>query len=383
MSKRIDWGQMRVVCEREGELKFANSMIRLINEGAITKDNFSLGGLHKALGEPRLGYSESEAGRMLAEADLHENMDSSAFPKITGALINKTIQEAYDLTPGVGDQLVRTLQASQKDDTIVGFTGIDELVEVVEGDEYQQAEFGEKYHKIATRKFGKIISLTEEMIRFDQTGQMIMRAQSIGEAAKYQKEYIIMYAICEKATTGQYASWRPGGTSTALYSDTSTDPYGPSALDNVITSKLVDETDIGDALAEFASMVDEKSRYLAIKPTHLLTGLSYEMVARKLAYSTSSIIATENSGVINPMKGQFEPVASPFVDAFLGAPYWLYGDFKKQFVYVEVFPVQTFQAPPGNPQEFNRDVKYQYKTRLQGGCGAISNRFVIRSTGAS
>ena len=383
MAPRVDWSSLRHIHESAGDLKLANVMISLINEGKINHENFSLLGLHKALGEPRLKQNDRALDSLLTEADLSENMDSSAFPKITGALINKTVQEQYELTPSIGDQLVRVLPATQKDETVVGYTSIDKLEEVVEGDEYMQAAFGEKYHKIKSRKFGKIISLTEEMVRFDQTAQMVMRAQGIGENARYMKEQIIMYAILEVTSTGEYASWRPGGTSTTLYSDTSTDPYGPSALDNVITSKLNDETDLDDAMAEFASMVDEDGQYLAIRPTHLLTGLSYISVAQKIARSMSSAKLTASSGIINPYQGTFDPVASPFVDNKLSAVYWLYGDFKKQFVYVEVFPLQVFQAKPGNDDEFKRDILYSFKARFQGGCGAVSNRYVVRSTGAT
>lgn len=382
---RIDWSQMRDVCLREGELKFSNLMIRLIKEGGINASNFSLGGLYKALGEPDLkdGNHQRDLMSFLRESDLRESMDSSAFPKITGALINTMVQEGYGLAASVGEQLVTTLPSKVRDDTIVGFSSADQVEEVIEGGPYAEGSYAEKYHKIRNRKFGRIIGLTVEMIRMDQTGQMIMRAREIGEKAKAKHEEIIMKAICEYASTGEYASWRPKGTATALYSDTSTDPYSSATLDNAIADALSDETDIDSALAQFETFKDETGDYLMVTPTHLLCAPGKLGKAMKIANSTIYTVSQSPAGVPKPNIYNYTPVASPWVHALLGANYWLYGEFRKQFVKTEVLPLETFQERAGNSAEFERDVLYRYKTRLMIGCGAVTNRYVVRSTGAS
>lgn len=380
---RINWSYFGELRESEGELKYANMLIRLINEGKVNTGNFSLKGLHKSLGEPRLFREDKGLDEFLVESDLREQMDSSAFPKITGALINKMVQEGYDLAAGVGDMLVTEIEASQKDDTIVGFGAMDELKEIIEGAEYQAIEFGEKYHKIKNTKYGARIDLTEEMVRFDQTGQFIARAQNIGRMAAYKKEEIIMNAICEKTSTGELASWRPGGTSTALYSDTSTDPYSPQTYDNVNTNKLADESDIDEQIIMFAAAKNEKGSLVQVVPNTILVAPGYLGIAKKIVNSTGSTLSNKSQAVINPYQGDFQVVASQWVQKLLSSVYWLMGDFKRQFVYTRVFPLQTSQAKPGNDAEFERDVIYSWKTRLMGGCGAVSNLFVIRSTGAS
>jgi hypothetical protein len=382
-NNRIDWSHLNTLFLREGELRFANTMIRQIQEGNINKDNFSLGGLWKAMGEPRINDEMARMGQFLREADIREAMDSSAFPKITGALINSVIQEAYDIYTGVGDNLVRKIPSTQQDDTIVGFTSIDQVEEVVQGGPYPEGSYGEKYHKIRNRKFGKLIGVTAEMIKFDQTGQMIMRAQDIGNKAASKHEEIIMRAICESASTGPYASWRPNGTSTALYSDTSTDPYSGATLDNSITDKLADETDLDSAFTNFATFKDETGDYLQINPDSFLCGPATIGVARKIAFSQQYTPTSTPAGVPKPARYTFSPYSSPWVGGLLGSPYWLFGEFTKQFVLTQVFPLEVFQEKANSPSEFERDVLYRFKTRFMEGCGAITNRYVIRSTGAS
>jgi hypothetical protein len=382
MNNRIDWSQLNSFFLREGELRFANMIIRHIQEGGINKDNFSLGGLWKAMGEPRLGEEEARMGMFLRESDIRESMDSSAFPKITGALINAVIQEAYDITNNVGDQLVRVVPSTQQDYTIVGFTSIDRVEEVIQGGPYPEGSYGEKYHKIRNRKFGKLLGITAEMIKFDQTGQMIMRAQDIGNKSAAMHEEIIMRAICEASSTGPYASWRPNGTSTALYGATSTDPFSGATLDNIIVDTLADETDLDSAFINFADFKDESGDYLQVTPSHLLTGPGYSGIARKIAYSTQYTPTSTPAGVPKPQQYNYTPVSSPWVGGLLGAKYWLFGEFYKQFVLTRVFPLEVFQEKAGSPSEFERDVIYRFKTRFMEGCGAITNRFVIRSTGS-
>ena len=222
------------------------------------------------------------------------------------------------------------------------------------------------------------------MIKFDQTGQMMMRAARVGEAAKVSQDREIMDKVVENTATGEYAAWRPAGTATTLYSDTSTDPYSDSTLDNVITDVLADETDLNSAFTNAALFTDEVNENpIHWTPKILLVGSALAGTAERLLNSPSSLVATYNAGVKNPWFGKgVQLVVSPWVDNMKSALYWFIGDFKKQFVFTEVFPLQTFRAKPGSEDEFNRDVIYQVKARWMGGCGAISNRYVIKSTGA-
>ncbi len=211
---------------------------------------------------------------------------------------------------------------------------------------------------------------------------MVQRARNIGENAAAKKEEIIMNGVLENASTGVYAAWRPAGTSTTLYSDTSNDPYTTGTIDNNITDTLADETDLDSAMAKFETFTDEKSTYLGVKPKILLVGYALAAIARKITESTGSNVSNKSAAVINPVRGMITPVISSYVTNKKGAAYWYIGDFKKQFIYTEVFPLGVFQAKPGSTAEFERDNIFRFKARFMGGCGAVSNRYVIQSTGA-
>jgi hypothetical protein len=381
----INWRTIKEQREAVGEKRIALKLVNLINDGKITPDEFSLFGLWEALGRPRLKKQEPIPSGFVSEDDFEitEAMDSSAFPQITGALINKVVTQAYDLAYGAGDQLVEPIPSSLREETLVGFGDDSALKEVPEGMDYQEGSITEKYHKIKNRKFGRIIGLTAEMVKFDQTAQMIRRSRRVGEMAKSKKEEIIMNAVLELVSTGEYAAWRPQGTATTLYSNTSTDPFSDSAFDNLGTNALADETDVDEMMQLFAAATDEKGNPITVDPGVLFCGLSLEAVAAKILRSGQAVKLTSPAGVTNIYSGRIVPISSVWVDQKLGTAYWLLGDFKKQFVYTEVFPLQVFQAKSGSTAEFERDVVYRFKARLMGGCGAVSNRYVAMSTGAS
>jgi len=327
--------------------------------------------------QPDLSKSNVIGNHTINDIDFTEALSSSAFPKITGALINKKVQESYDLEYGIGDMLVTKIPSSVKDETIVGFGADNVMKEVHEGIDYEEGSITEKYHKIKNTKYGRIISLTKEMVMFDQTGQMMLKAKEIGEAAKSSHEKTIMNAVLELTSTGLKAAWRPGGNAVTLYSDASADPYTTATLDNLGTEALTDETDLQAALTLFAQFTDEQGLPIRVTPKILLTGLSLKSIANQICYSGQSTLATAPSGNTNIFTGT-QALDTTFIDQELSATAWFYGDFKKQFVYTEVAPLQVAQQGRDSESAFNADIIERYKVGYYGGCGAITNRYVVK-----
>ena len=77
-------------------------------------------------------------------------------------------------------------------------------------------------------------------------------------------------------------------------------------------------------------------------------------------------------------------LASPFLDAAEGADQWadasdwLLGDFKRQFVYKEIWPLQTLRQAAGNEEDFRRDIVALFKVREYGDVNAIDHRWVVQ-----
>lgn len=322
--------------------------------------------------------------RMREEAG---GLASTAFPSAVGMLIATKVIEGYDAPGFVGDQLVTPMPSTLRGERMVGFTGVQGLKEVGEGDEYEDSTFGEKYVTTTETKRGRLISVTEETVFFDQTGEILRRAGNIGRRAREERERRIIRGVADVASTERV--YRPGGTAEQLYSG------GNSNLLTTATP-LSDWTDIQEAMTFHANNItddretdDEGSgQPIAWMPTHLLTATELSGVSARIfsaMITTSGNVEAPASAILEALGvGNIKPVSSPYLDVAQGADQWddasdwLLGDFPRQFIYKEIWPIQTFRAPPQADAQFRRDIIAQFKVREYGDINAVEERLVIK-----
>ncbi len=339
------------------ESKKVDGAVRVISEAFKLKklqpEDFSL----------REIWEACEPGRSVSEA-----VTSDAFPKITGELINAKIINAYDSVEKIGDDLCVTIPSKLKIDTIAGFTEVEAPREVPEGHEYDDSTMTEKYVTVHNKKFGLILSVTEEMIYFDQTGQVLARAERIGTKAAQYRERIILQGVQD--VDGNV--YRPSGVATALYSSSngnlqSSNPLSEAGLETVYSALINTKDDSEDE--DF--ILINRDNVTCLVPSTL------EVEAWQLANSTLTPESAENAA--NFFKGRFKIASSPYVDA-QSTTTWYFGDFKQQFIWEEVWPLSVITAPVNHYDSFRKDIKSLHKCRFYGGFGAVDHRFVHKST---
>lgn len=313
--------------------------------------------------------------------EIHEAVHPSAFPLVTGKLLSKKVMSAYNDAPVIGNQLVEVMPSKLLIDRIPGFSTGGAIEKVEPGGPYQHTGVvEEKWVQIVGDKYGKILDITEEAIMFDQTGQLLRRAGKIGHDAAVYREKMILNTIQD--IVGYYA-WYVGSsdaesvTRTALYSTSTTAPHRTS---NQITNALVNHTDINAAVILFGLMVDEKGDPIVTGPKILLVPVALTMIAESI-FKSSVLIGGANAQP-NPYAGKFAVLSSPYLDAQSSA-IWYLGDFKSQFVWKEVIPLQVqTRMDSENDMAWERDIKAQYKIRFYGDCKATDYNYVVKSTGA-
>ena len=149
-------------------------------------------------------------------SQIQEQVVADSFPKITGELINAKIIAGYDSVAMIGDQLCTTVPSKLKTETVAGFTDAEVPDFIPEAGEYNDSTVTEIYVTMRNKKYGKLISITEEMILFDQSGQVMTRAQRIGEKAAQYREKTIVEGVQDINSS----VWNPSGVATAFYSAT-------------------------------------------------------------------------------------------------------------------------------------------------------------------
>lgn len=380
----------------DGKAKF-NESVTLPNGRKMPRKrprDFSLPALWEGLigpmSESLPGFGTSDqVGLIEIDQRYVEAISTGAFPSAVGQLIAVEVIEAYEMTEGfIGDQLVREFTSVHRDERIVGFTGAQGPKEVIEGEVYKDATFSEKFVGSRQTKRGRLISVTREAVQFDQTGQMLARAQGIGEAARQDRERRIVQGVIDHDSG--VAIYAPSGTAEQLYS---------SGNNNLRTSAvLVDWTDIQETLDYHATNVtddrepdDENvAQPLVWIPKILLTSVELAGVgAMVIQTGTSAALTSLAPNPLNLMLSTgIRALSSPFINtATTGDQWddnsdWLFGDFQKQFRYKVIWPLQTSRAPAQNDEQFERDVLARFKVSEYGDIIAIDEKWVVKCDAA-
>jgi len=231
----------------------------------------------------------------------------------------------------------------------------------------------EKYVTAGHEKYGEILDISEESLKFDKTGLIMLTARSYGRAAAELQEEIVIKTILDLA---DYYAWYPSGDRAAMYSTSTTDPHFNS---NQISNALGDFTDLDAAKVLFGKMVDEDGRTIVVNPNILLVPMALDTIAHRLI--GNSVMVGAANAENNPFQNKYKVLSSPYLDADSSVR-WYLGDFKRQFIWKEITPLQVQTRKKGdNDGNWNQDIEASFKIRFDGQCRALDFTHVVKSLG--
>jgi hypothetical protein len=398
---RQDLRQLR---QSMGPRRFYETVQNLLETRELAPDDFSLRQLWEACVGPtsqtlpsfaarqRVYVSEiDQLGEHLSEADLGINL----FQTVTGAIVARRVMDAYDQTAGIGDQLVAIERSSVRNERIPGFTALQGPREIKEGMPYEESSFGDKYVSTVESKKGRLLSITEEAVHFDQTNELLRRAARLGEATRQEREKTIVRGVVDadyNATTAT-GVYRPSGTLTSLYQANASllNVIGPSNPYSGFGAavELDDWTSLSLPLQFHAIHVKddrhapESGEPIAWQPRILLVPKTLELKALQIVNAT--LVPANAAGSAfggNPLRAAFTVLASPYLDQ-IDTTNWYLGDFPRQFIWKEIWPVQVFRQAAQESDGFDRDVVARFKVRYFGGINALDHRYVMKMIGTA
>jgi hypothetical protein len=346
----------------------------------------------------QIGAGIAVAGRVAAGAavGVESGRRTNLFQVVSGELIGRKVIEGYEDDGGfIGDKLVTVLPSRLRSQKLAGFTALAGPTGVVENHPYEESTFEEKYVTTLESKQGRILSITEELIGFDQTGEIHRRAMALGYYLRQERERTIGRAVTDAgAGTGQYV-YRPNGAGATLYAADGSRRNYVGAGNTTSTSfnaaiPLVDWTDIEHVLHYRATQViddriDGDRRPIVVPARQMLVPERLRGTARSIVNSTEVTVTAGDAETkfANPVGGMLEVLSSPFIDEQGGQAVndWYVGDFRRQFVWTEIWPVQTFLQKNDSEAAFERDVVARVKARYYGGISAVDTVFVTKVDG--
>lgn len=380
---------------------FYHKVCTLLNERKLSVDDFSYyeladtcGVLPQLRSLSRFTPTGETATHLLREAN--PGVNSSLFQVVTGELVGRKVIEGYEDRSGfIGDRLVTVMPSRLRGQKLAGFRALSGPTEVAEGHPYEETIFGEKHVTTEETKQGRVLSINEELIAFDQTGEINRRATALGFYLRQERERTIVRAVTDAdAAAGKFV-YRPSGAGQTLYkSDGSNRNW--VGVGNTTSSSfnaavpLADWTDIESILHYRATEVkddriDGSQRPIVAPAKQLLVPEKLRGTALSVINSTEIHVTSgsQESRFANPVHGMLEVLSSPFIDEQGGQAVndWFVGDFQRQFIWTEIWPVQTFLQRADSETAFDRDVVLRVKVRYYGGISAIDTVFVTKVDG--
>ncbi|MNK46792.1 hypothetical protein D3C87_655830 [compost metagenome] len=237
------------------------------------------------------GRARGLSSREIAQAALNINDTArrsagmhatSDFPEILANTVNRTLRQAYQLSPKTFTPFCRQTTAPDfREVARVQMSELSRLHKVNEGGEYKIMTFGDGAEKYALVKYGGIIPITWEalvndnMDAFDRIPLMIAEEASANESD-------IVYGIL---------------TGNPLMADE--ENLFDSVHGNIVTGPgtVINDTNLGIARAMMRKQTGPQGRVLNLAPEFLIVGPDNEMLANK--YTSASFVAAKASD-INP-----------------------------------------------------------------------------------
>jgi len=393
---------VRNLIETLGAEGFYHKICGLLNEKKLSVEDFSYYELAEACGVlPRLRQLRELAppteGLAQALQESNPGVGTNLFQIVTGELIGRKVIEGYEDDSGfIGDKLVSVMPSRVRNQRIAGFKALAGPTEIPEGHPYEESTFEEKYVTTEEAKQGRILSINEELIAFDQTGEINRRAMALGFYLRQERERTIVRAVTDADAGSSKYVYRPNGTGQQLYKTNGSNRNWVGSGNTTSTGfntavPLVDWTDLEAILHYRATEVkddriDGTSRPIVMPVKQLLVPEQLRGTALSIVNSTEVDVTNgdHETKVANPVRGLVEVLSSPFVDEQGGQAVndWYLGDFGRQFVWTEIWPVQTFLQRSDSEAAFDRDVVLRVKVRYYGGISAVDTAFVTKVDGA-
>ena len=293
---------------------------------------------------------------------------------------------------GAAQNLITEAQASRTDEElVVGFTAGDTTPLLRrQGMAYEETSMGEKNWTIKMADFGRMISLTREVIFEDRTGEVLARARDIGRAAGHHKQKMIIESIEVAARS----AFEETASSAAIYKGTARNAAAMysndhSALDGQVNDNLIasnalaDYTDIDAVYQAFSAMVDEAGNKIDIVPNTILVPSALKAKAFQIMNSQMLGGGADDtvSPTYNPVKdlaqGGLNVASSVFLSS---ASDWYMGDFSKQLKWLNVYAPATESQGANSELAFTNQIVSRFRFSYHAGMGHTDWRYIVKCT---
>jgi hypothetical protein len=360
-----------------------------IKEKKINPDALSIRGLAEGIiGEGFYNCLEQYARDVSYRMNLREQsvVDTSNFVAISGQILINRVIEKYNLEVQTVNDFFPTEQITngnlQTEKQPIVSRVNDMAMKVNQAMPYPNTTFGTNYIELpAPEKFGLQCNVTAEAVFADRTKAIYDSAASVGEMTGW-------YEVRDKLRT------LLGIKNTYNYNGTAYDTYrtSGSVINKLTTFAMSDWRGMNTLQQTMANQTDPVTGLpiqTDIKDIFVIPASIYGMRRIFNATEVRSAGSVSNDVLISGNPLGFVPnlYTSRYAQRLLideallslaeATSLVIAGDFRRAFVWRQVWPVTVTQLPPGNEREFNNDIVLSVKASGFGVAAVVEPRYLV------
>lgn len=355
---------------------------KLLEKGVAKPEDVNIRDCFEVFVQPLLKEAGKSFDPMYGDYDeIREEVVSSQFPYATNKLISPTMTSQYELDVADIMPLVSETTSNHPDETVAGTTAGDSPRYTEEAMPYPESGLGEKRVSIKNFKFGHTLSLTTEMVRFDQTGELLKRARNVGSRTADVVEEFICNRITDTAWSEIHEATSQAfvqdGTRRALYSSDHS-AWDVQTNDNLVqsgTGGVPSITQVKSMVNLLKGQKDIKGKPVRVRPQIVFGHAQLEEDFDQF-FTAQEFDIDSGERNKNRYRGKYKIITSQFAP---DSTEWFMGDFARQFRLQWVWKPKVTVDRTGDPR---RDILVSYYSNFYAGVGAEDHRFVARNAGA-
>jgi Mu-like prophage major head subunit gpT len=319
-------------------------------------------------------YKAAKMKMMEAQAEL-------AYGQLLRAGVQSTFNDIYNAVEVTYTAAVRETSSNKRQEFYAPLERAGFPKRVLNGDSFPETNFKGLDIEMINAKYGVMLSFERELIDDDQTGQIVARAQQLGENARIHEEAYVWARLMNDTTASLDGEPLP-------VSSTYATPYSSSGIHaggygvNATTAARLSQTQIQAGWILAKKMLDQSGRPIVVTPKILAVSPQDVFFAEVLLNSqvnpsmsstqTADIGKVGGIGSINPIKSLVGVISSRFIRDY-GA---LLIDPGKGFNFQRRDPQEVIQENPQSGPAFSQEV-FRYRLRSRWEADFIDPKFMI------
>jgi len=327
-------------------------------------------------------------------ASFREAEVSTAWNQLLRAGVNNIANNAYQTYPTTYESWV-TVSPSDKDTELyaplhsVGFPS-----EVAQGGLFPEVSTAGLDLSIKNKKYGSLFAVTKEAEDDDQTGQLVQKAQLMGEYLKMLTEVLVMAKLLSPSGGVNYGPlFVPASETKPSYESnypwtSSSAPFVGGGYNRPTSFGIVKDSTIKAGLQIMMQQKDLLGNFMNVDPSHILISPQqrfdtatilnsewYPAGAQAAGVTGGAFSRNQLKGILDALVVRYMPKSTGAVDA-LSYTWMLVDASKPAFVMQMREGISVIAEAPNSGQGFERQIQ-RFRAHMRGNADFIDPRFMF------